>query len=212
MRAVCGPGSVSTLSSRAPFPEAPLAAGGVFSWATCPHLNSGASQFPFQSRRGHQKANRPCPRPGFIRKLSDVRNWQRRPPILWSGLSWRNSADCGSRSPRRKRARMSGGRRRRSRRAHPHGLHQRGCELSGAAGHVMHQSSPRRAPHRRASAPRARRLVVPPRPPEVVRRQRHERDHGRAHQSACLNLASHHDRRGPPASGAGHYAVNFDSN
>jgi hypothetical protein len=131
LRTVCGPGSVSTLSSRAPFPEAPLAAGGVFSWATCPHLNSGASQFPFQSRRGHQKANRPCPRPGFIRKLSDVRNWQRRPPILWSGLSWRNSADCGSRSPRRKRARMSGGRRRRSRRAHPHGLHQRGCELSG---------------------------------------------------------------------------------
>jgi hypothetical protein len=85
-------------------------ASGAFSWATCPNLNSGASQFPFQSRRGHRKANRPCPRHGFIRKLSNVRNWQRMPIILCSGLSGKSRADCGSRSPRRKRARRNGGR------------------------------------------------------------------------------------------------------
>jgi hypothetical protein len=106
------------------YPTTGPASRGAFYLATCPNLNCGTSQFPFQSSGATKRQNRPCPRPGFIRKPSNVRNWQRRPPILWSGLSWRNREDCGSRSPRPRRARRNGGRRP-ERRCHHHGPHSR---------------------------------------------------------------------------------------
>jgi hypothetical protein len=50
------------------YPTTGPASRGAFYLATCPNLNSGTSQFPFQSRRGHQKAKPPMSQTWFHSK------------------------------------------------------------------------------------------------------------------------------------------------